>query len=291
MVGGPRAMWRRAVAAVVAAAWLTGGGGSAAAQGAAAFPFALDRDAVLSWLGRETDIAPDRVVAVTPQALTAVIETSTASPGASRRLVIRAEALTAETQARTGALSWEVSMDADCEGHRVRLGETTGYDARNLRGRRRELRATEADWRRPEAGTALDAAWGVACRPDFRGPFQAGQVQVAQADPSAPAAPKPLAAPAPAPTSAAKPAGPSARAGVVVQVGASSSEGEARALLRELARYIRGHEAWVEAGQVGGKVWRRALVGGFADRADASRFCAGLQAQGRACFVRAARPA
>lgn len=283
-------MGGRGVAAVAAAVWLASAG-LAVAQDPNAFPVSLDREPLLAWLQRETDIAPGRVVAVTPQALTAVVSTVPASPGASPRLVIRAEALSAETYARTGALSWRVSIDADCEGHKVRLDETIGFEERNLRGGRRELRATEAAWRTPDPGTALEEAWRVACQPDFRGPFQTGAVKVAQTEAPVGTGKAPSGAPpALARTAATKPATAKRGGGVVVQVGASSSEKAAQDLLRDLRGRIGGREAWVETAEVGGRVWRRAVIGGFADGAEAARFCAGLKAEGRGCFVRAAQP-
>jgi hypothetical protein len=281
-------MWGRGVG-VVAFVWLAGAG-SAAAQNAPVFPASLDRGPLLAWMQRETDILADRVVAVTPQALTSVVSTFPAAPGTSPRVVIRAEAMSAEAYAHTGALSWHVSLNADCESRKVRLGETTGYAERNLLGERRTLRVSETSWRTPEPGTALEAAWRAACEKDFKGPFHAAAVRVAQADP-------PVAAAAPAPTAAAKTPAPPAkassprsRAGTVVQVGATTSEAEARGLLSAMQARLGGREAWVETASVDGKLWRRAVVGGFADSAEAARFCASLKAEGRGCFVRPSRP-
>lgn len=279
-------MWGKGVG-VVAFVWLAGAC-PAAAQNAPVFPTSLDRGPLLAWMQRETDILPDRVVAVTPQALTSVVSTFPAAPGTSPRVVIRAEAMSAEAYAHTGALSWHVSLNADCESRKVRLGETTGYAERNLLGERRMLRVSETDWRTPEPGTALEAAWRAACQKDFKGPFHAAAVTVAQADP--PNAPTPTAKANPAaPQPAAKPAPPRARAGVVVQVGATTSEAEARGLLSALQARLGGREAWVETASVDGKLWRRAVVGGFADGAEAARFCASLKAEGRGCFVRSSR--
>lgn len=266
----------------------------------ATYPPSMDRGPLLAWLQRETDIQPDRVVAVTPQALTSIMSTFPAAAGQSPRVVIRAEALSPETVAHTGALSWHVSMNADCESHKVRLGETTGYGERNLLGERKPLRGAETDWRTPDAGTALEAAWRAACQADFRGPFQSGEAQPAPAETRAPATPAPAAAkpvpskPAPAtatPPKAGTKAAPSAGSvgGLAVQVGATPSEADASSLLASLRPKLGGRRAWIETAQVGGKTWRRVLVGGFADGGEASRFCAELKAAGRPCFVRPAR--
>jgi len=275
-------------------------GCQSAAQEAPGFPVSLEREPLLQWLQRETDILPDRVVAVTPQALTSVVSTFPAGGGQGPRVVIRAEALSPDTYARTGALSWHVSLSADCSGRRVRLGETTGYPQRNLLGERKLLRPAEAEWRAPERGTALDNAWRAACEPDFKGPFQAKAVKVAQPDgaPPPPAAPKPEpVAPTPPPTpKAAAPRPPAAApaprraGGLVAQVGASPSDADARGLLAALGASLGGRETWVEKAAVGGKTWYRAVVGGFEDGAEAAGFCASLKAAGRDCFVRAGKP-
>ena len=278
-------MWGKAVLVGVAG-WLATTGLASAQE--AAFPVSLDREPLLQWLQRETDILPDRVVAVTPQALTSVVSTFPAGGGQGPRVVIRAEALSTDTYAATGALSWHVSLSADCQGHRVRLGETTGYPQRNLLGERRLLRTAETEWRTPEHGTALDTAWRAACEADFRGPFAAKAVKAVQesAPPPPEAKTKPAATPAkvePAPATASRRSG-----GMVAQVGASPSDADARGLLAALGSAVSGRETWVEKAAVGGRTWYRAVVGGFADAGEASGFCAGLKAAGRGCFVRGA---
>lgn len=286
-------IWGRAVLAG-AASWLTMGG-AAVAQDAPSFPPSLDREPLLLWLQRETDILADRVVAVTPQALTSVVSAFPAAGDQGPRLVIRAEALSPDTYARTGALSWHVSVNADCKARRVKLGETTGYPQRNLLGERKLLRPAETDWRTPERGTALDSAWRAACEANFKGPFGAGTLKVAQetaaAAPSrtepapAKAAPPPVKpTPTPAPASA-----PSPQSGdVVAQVGAAATEAEARSLLAALGPSLGGRETRVETAVVAGRTWRRAVVAGFADATEAAGFCAGLKSAGRDCFVRKA---
>lgn len=281
-----------AVVAAVAGGLLAGG--VAVAQDQPAFPSSLDREPLLAWLQRETDIAPERVVAVTPQALTSVVSTFPATAVQGPRVVIRAEALSADTYARTGALSWHVSLSADCDGHRVRLGETTGYPQRNLLGERRQLRPAETEWRAPEGGTALDNAWRAACDAQFKGPFGGRTLKVAM---ETPVTPSPATAEPPARKAEAPPtrnpepkigAAPQKAGGLVAQIGASPSDADARGLLKALGGRLGGRAAWVEKADVGGRTWYRAVVGGFADAADANGFCAGLKAAGKGCFVRVA---
>lgn len=285
-------------AKVLAAAGLAGGvlaAGGAEAQETAPFPPALDRDTLLLWLQRQTDISPERVVAVTPQALTALVSVFPATGSDGPRVVIRAEALNAETYERAGALSWHVSISADCAGRRVRLGETTGYPNRNLLGERRVLREAETSWRTPGQGTALDAVWRAACDASYRGPFQSSTVSVAAAEPppdAEPAAPETAAPPPPpAPPPKVAPAAPRRAAfGLAAQVGATPTEAETRRLLTGLSGPIAGRPTWVETAVVAGRTWRRAMVGGFADRADVERFCAEVKRRGGACLARKARP-
>ncbi|MBX3482611.1 SPOR domain-containing protein [Phenylobacterium sp.] len=302
-------MMMRASAGLAAAIGLMAAAGSAA-QDQPSFPSSLERGALLAWLQRETDILPDRVVAVTPQSITSVVSTFPAGGGQGPRVVIRAEALSADTFARTGSLSWHVSLNADCAGRRLRLGETTGYPQRNLLGERRILRDADTEWRVPEAGTALDFAWRAACDPNFEGPFQTRSLKVAQAEtpaapappvarpaaepPSggppakapAPAVPKPVVAPAPRPAPA---AAPPRTGGMVAQVGSSTSEADAKGILAKLGSRTEGRATWVEKAEVDGKTRYRAVVGGFGGAADANRFCADLKAAGRACLVRAGK--
>jgi hypothetical protein len=245
-------------------------------------------------------------VAITPQTVTAIVSTFPAGARQGPRVVIRAEALSADIAARTGALSWHFSLNADCESRRVKLGETTGYSQRNLLGVRKILREAETGWRTPVAGTALEHAWRAACDPAFMGPFRSSSVKLAEVDapattdaetrgpmdsgpPPAPAsaAPaRPLATPKPA---RAAPAPVRGAPGLAAQLGAVGSDAAARTLLVTLAPRLQGRPTWVEKADVAGRTWHRAMVGGFADPADAGRFCAGLKASNLSCFVRQGR--
>jgi septal ring-binding cell division protein DamX len=214
-----------------------------------------------------------------------------------------------------------VSLTADCAGRRVKLGDTTGYPERNLLGERKVLRPAEADWRTPEAGTALENALRAACNPAFKGPFageaaqatdtqaSAAPAPVAQAsDSKAPipqaAAPPPKATPAPRPPRVPKPAAtvspaatatvpPAAttspapkappRASISVQIGAYASQAEAQAAFATLPQ---DRTRSVEQAAVGGRTWYRLIVWGFASVQDAQRYCDQRKAAGGACFVR-----
>jgi hypothetical protein len=99
-----------------------------------------------------------------------------------------------------------------------------------------------------------------------------------KAEVAAPAA-KPEAKPA-----AAKSVGP------MVQIGAFSSDALAEKSMSDVSAKIpakaAGKTLKIEKAEVGGKTLSRALVAGFASKADADSFCAALKAQGGACSVR-----
>jgi hypothetical protein len=91
--------------------------------------------------------------------------------------------------------------------------------------------------------------------------------------------------PPPAPAAAAATSG-----GAVVQIGALSSPALADKALSEVAGQMGGAMAGktrrVEATSKDGKTFYRADLGGFADHAAASSFCASLKAKGGSCIVR-----
>jgi hypothetical protein len=278
---------------------------SAAAAEAPGFPKALDGEPLLSWLKSETDILPSQVVAISPSAVSAVVSTYPESYGS--RVVVRAEALTPEAQAREGVLSWHVSVNADCARRKVKLGETTGYPERNLLGGGRAIRAAEADWRTPQPRTALDNVWRVACDKTFRRPFQEdapAKAAEAARPPASPAEPKPAAPkaapPKPQPKPEPKPAAPAAvapkpapparpragRSGAVVQISASDSEAAAHADIARIFEKLGGRGTRVEKATVKGRVVYRAVITGFDSTSEAARFCETLKAGGQNCFAR-----
>ena len=283
---------------------MAGWGGASPAQvppPPTTFPTSLKGDALLGWLRRETDITPGQVVAVSPSAITAIVSSFPGGGGQGPRVVIRGEAVDRAAALRDGALSWHVSLNADCANRRVQLGETTGYAERNLLGPRQTLRPAEPEWRTPEPGTPMESAWRAACEPGFQRPLEAARSETAQAPiptappdapqyRAAPPAPAPAAEPTAAPQASEperQPRGARVRASTVsVQVMASASEAEARAALARLGPRLDGRETRVETAQVQGRTWWRALVTGFADRGEAARFCEALKADGQACFVR-----
>ena len=84
-----------------------------------------------------------------------------------------------------------------------------------------------------------------------------------------------------------------APSGVTVQIGAFPSAAQTKTNWRELKvalpDELAGRAMAIEAGVNNGRTVYRGIVGDFASRADAAKFCAALSAAGRPCFVRASR--
>jgi hypothetical protein len=98
----------------------------------------------------------------------------------------------------------------------------------------------------------------------------------------APARPRPKpAAPAPAPLRRA------VAGGLTVQVGALDSDADARRALKGLASLMAGgFTPAVQPVKVADRTFYRALVSGFAGRADAQAFCAQVTRKGGTCLIR-----
>lgn len=306
--------FRRLPAALLAVVALSAG--QAQAQDDAppvTFPAAIDSPTLSAWLRRETDVDPEAVVAVTPDAVLAVLQ-SRVIDGA-LAVIVRGEALTPEAAARTKVASWHMTVQVDCDRGRTKLGVTTGYAARNLLFDGKPIRAADPDWSTPTPGTPLDDIRRAACEKDFRGPLaSAGRVPTMETPPAAeqpgppPVVEEPKPAPKPAPSPEPKPAPKpaplplaaeptpaaaprSGSAKVSVQIAAAGSEAEAKMLLTRLRtrheEVMAGLDTRIVKAEVKGRTVYRALVVGFADRAAAVKLCVALKMSDQSCFVRA----
>jgi hypothetical protein len=75
--------------------------------------------------------------------------------------------------------------------------------------------------------------------------------------------------------------------GLTVQVGALDSDADARRALKGVASLMAGgFTPTVQPVKVGDRTYYRALVSGFADRADAQAFCAQVTHKGGTCLIR-----
>jgi hypothetical protein len=263
---------------------------------------------VAGWLASDTPIQPGQVVDVGPSAVTAV--TSSAPTGAPRGFLanIAAEALDPSIGKQEEIVSWTIPVEVDCEKRLVRLGDMTGYPARDLKSAPRVVRAADAAWVTPSPTAPLGAVMRALCDRDFRRPFAGTKVAVKEPAKPAKAARQPPPGPPPVVLSESPPSGPqplttaAAKAAkalptaakgaspYAVQVGASPSEDDAKGILGKLQKkfpdVLTGFKAEVQTAQVDGKTVYRAVVTGFAGQGDASMLCDRLKAGGQACFVR-----
>jgi cell division septation protein DedD len=96
--------------------------------------------------------------------------------------------------------------------------------------------------------------------------------------------------PAPAKPAPAKVEAPKGGGPVVVQIGASPNPKDVEALLAKFKKAhagdLGGLSPSVATAQVDGKTVNRALISGFATKAEANTFCKSLEASGQACFIR-----
>jgi hypothetical protein len=254
----------------------------------------IQRSQLAAWLAKETDIRPETVVAVSPEALLAIMQSRVV--GGAVAVTVRGEALTPEVFARDKVLSWHATVQVDCAGRKVRQGPTTGYAARNLLFEGRQLRAADTDWIQPAAGEPLDQVRRAVCETGFQSPLTDTPPPplLPPAEPAPAPAPKTMApAPPPTPPKAAPQLAPRAvsRAGVSAQIAAAGSEAEAERALADLRARLPGRmdglETRIVKAVVGGKTYHRAIIHGFPDKGAAIAFCAALQAAQQACFVRA----
>jgi hypothetical protein len=301
-------MDRRSAAACVLAGALAAAGPALAEP---SYPATLDAPTLAAWLSHETDVRPEQVVAVSPSAVSAIMSRARPS-GRPALAMLRAEALTPEAASRTGLLAWEMRLEVDCKGDRIRAGATSGYAGRLPDGDGVAVAPADTDWRKPAAGTALEAAWRAVCDPRFKPPLAGAATRAAAAPP--PSRPPAPAAPATAPATP-PPAAPSVttaalrgtlpvsadtspftaplpqrRGPAAAQVVSSPSEADARRSLDQVrTRFgprLAGLEMRVEPAQVRGRTVYRGLVAGFPGRDEAEAFCRTLKGKGQDCLVR-----
>jgi hypothetical protein len=148
------------------------------------------------------------------------------------------------------------------------------------------IRADGSDGRPAGATSSVPRTTAPAPKAARGAPLQLDPQQLSETT-TAPAPPRPLTPPAPRVASV-PPAGGSG--GYVVQVSSQRSEAEAQASFRSMqAKYpsaFSGRSMIIRRADLGAKgVFYRALVGPFANAADAGHFCSSLKAAGGQCIV------
>ncbi|MFL5295462.1 MAG: SPOR domain-containing protein [Phenylobacterium sp.] len=279
----------------------------AVAQTAASYPRSRALPDVAAWLSSDTPLQLSQVVDVGPSAITAVTMATPTGQPRGFQASIAAEALDPTISRQEEIVSWTIPVEIDCERRSVRLGDMTGYRARDLKTAPRVVRAADGTWVTPSSSAPLGAVVRAMCDRDFKRPF-AGMKRVAAKTPEARPGPPPTVVnlqppkgetPLAAAVAANKPASPPPAAAApvkhgdspfVVQVGASPSQDDAQGLLgrvqKRFSAALAGLKADVVSAQVAGKTVYRAQITGFAGAGSASALCEQLKAGGQACFVR-----
>lgn len=293
---------------------LLGSGHASGQTPLATFPASKSPADVALWLQRATPIAPAQVVDLNAASVTAIAGALPTQSPRGFQAQIRAEALDPDLGDREGILSWSITVDVDCEKRVVRLGDMTGYPGRDLRDAPRVVRRADPAWVNPAEQAPLGSAIRALCDTGFQRPLAGLPTQAALAAPPPPvAAPPPRYTPPPIAYTAPRPAQPvptsaPARSGnaalyaqmrkpittgggsISVQVGASPSQADVKALLsrvqRQHASQLGALTTSVGTVTVGQQTVYRALISDLRTNAEANALCQRLQTGGQACFIR-----
>lgn len=281
---------RLACPAALAAVLALGAAPAAAQPAEISYPPSRAAGDIAAWLRRDTPISPSQVVDIGPSAVTAVVSAAATADPRGFRVIVNSEALNPEIESRDGIASWSLPAQVDCDRRAVRLGVMTGFSSRDLRTDAKVLRPADSAFVTPTPSAPLGAVIRALCDRDFHRPLVAGRLKAAAKAPQAAKPAKTVVAPIEPQPAAAPKARTVAAASLSVQVGASSSQADAKRLLARLKKaaggLVSGLSTDVVAAQVGGKTVYRALISGFAAPADAARLCERLKASGHGCFVR-----
>lgn len=288
------------------------------------FPAALEPGVLVDWLKRETDIPPSAVVAISPLAVVAIMQTKPMVSPEGFEVTLQAETVDAGFSRQEGLASWNATMKLACKDRTFSMGEVTAHTARNLKGQSRPIQTALAGWNPVTPGTMQGQIWNARCGDGFRAPLgdapkpaPAPPMTAAPAPASPPlvapptkpeptpaptpaATPKPAPAPAPprATPPAAKPpvAKPTAKAPAAsgrpssAQILSAPTSDEATRALAKLKSRLPSEMAGLKTSVVAvvtdGKTRYRAIVSGFPSPGDAGRFCEKVTAAGGKCLQR-----
>jgi hypothetical protein len=283
------------------------------------FPASLEPGVLVEWLKHETNIPPNAVVAISPLAVVAIMQTRPMATPEGFEVTVQAETVDAGFSRQEGLASWNATMKLACKDRTFSMGEVTAHTARNLKGESRSIQTALAGWNPVTPGTMQGQIWNARCGGDFKSPLAAAAPiatppksepapapAVAKPAPTPPVAtpPKPEPAPPPAvaakpkpapappvakpPASPAKPAS-SGRPSSAQILSAPTSDEAARALTKlksKLAGEMADLNTSVVPVQTDGKTRYRAIVSGFQSPGDASRFCEKVTTAGGKCLPR-----
>lgn len=261
---------RRRRALVVATFFIASG--LAVTATAAPDPAGVARTAELSGLPRAS------VIAVTPDMGVAIRSRGGTTGGfIIHGVELQGEVLD-ETSAQTfGYRSMRSLVDIDCARGRDLVTRLEVYPQHDLKGAP-EVRRVPGGWAQPKPEAYLARVLEEICKGQRVGPVELRP---------APPPPPPVASSRPAKAADPEVARPAPAGGVAVQIGAGGDEAGARKLIRNLKTPLPpGAAGDIQTITVEGRPVYRALIRGFASRAEAGSFCSEVVRAGGACFIR-----
>ena len=249
------------------------------------YPAAPTAAAISEWLRNNTNISPAAAIAVGSDMVVSIARFGTPdqATGTIKDVTLRGEAISPKFSDLIRGRSTMVAMDVDCDKSMILIHQTDVYPQSNLVGTARVLPGSK-QWIKPVGTAYLADTITAVCK--ARGPSTMRAAEQAP-EPAPPSAPPP-------PQSQPQPAAPSystaAASGVEVQIVAAGSAEAAEAALNAVRGALPGqtgaYRSRIQAIEVGGRTFYRALFTGFADRSAAMTLCNTLKASGRNCLVR-----
>lgn len=248
------------------------------------YPAAPTAAAISEWLRNNTNISPAAAIAVGSDMVVSIARFGTVDPatGTIKDVTLRGEAISPKFSDLIRGRSTMVAMDVDCEKSMILIHQTDVYPQSNLVGTARVLPGSK-QWIKPVGTAYLADTITAVCKAKGASPARTAEPAPAPAMPAA-APPPPRAQPAaPAYSS-------TAGSGVELQIVAAGSAEAAEAALNAVRSALPAetgaYRSRIQAIEVGGRTFYRALFTGFSDRNAAMALCNTLKATGRSCLVR-----
>ena len=248
------------------------------------YPAAPTAAAISEWLRNNTNISPAAAIAVGSDMVVSIARFGSfdQATGTIKDVTLRGEAISPKFSDLIRGRSTMVAMDVDCDKSMILIHQTDVYPQSNLVGTARVLPGSK-QWMKPVGTAYLADTITAVCK--ARGPATA---RVAEQAPE----PAPPSAPPPPPRQ--QPAAPAysteSASGVEVQIVAAGSAEAAEAALNAvrgaLPSQTGAYRSRIQAIEVGGRTFYRALFTGFDNRNAAMSLCNTLKATGRSCLVR-----
>ena len=105
----------------------------AAEPGAVSYPRSRALADIGAWIASDTPLSAAQIVDVGPSAVTAVTGSSPSGQTRGFMATIAAESLDPNIAKREHIVSWTIPVEVDCDKRQVRLGDMTGFSARDLK--------------------------------------------------------------------------------------------------------------------------------------------------------------